>query len=103
MFNLKKSQVGKRDCSPLLRLLFTHTGVKEKSGDKSLFPTFDFFMFGEKNRFLPSKSAAQNGQTPARAPPLISRVRNAEFGMPDHAVVLGGNANRILVTIGIND
>ena len=23
--------------------------------------------------------------------------------MPDHAVVLGGNANRILVTIGITD
>ena len=30
-------------------------------------------------------------------------VRSSEFGVPDHAVVLGGNANRILVTIGIND
>ena len=31
-------------------------------------------------------------------------VRSSEFGTPDHAVVvLGGNANGILVTIGIND
>ena len=32
-----------------------------------------------------------------------SGVRSSEFGTPDHAVVLGGNANGILVTIGIND
>ncbi len=57
-FNLKNSQAGKRDLSPLLRLRFTNTGVKERSGDKSLFPTSDFLMFGEKNRFLPTKSAA---------------------------------------------
>ncbi len=30
-------------------------------------------------------------------------VRSSEFGVPDHAMVLWGNANRILVTIGIND
>ena len=30
-------------------------------------------------------------------------VRSSEFGVPDHAVVLGGNANRIFVTIGISD
>ena len=38
--NIKKSQVGKRDLSPLLWFRFTYTGVKERSGDKSLFPTF---------------------------------------------------------------
>ena len=32
-----------------------------------------------------------------------SECGSSEFGVPDHAVVLGGNANRILVTIGIND
>ena len=62
--NIKKSQVGKRDLSPLLGLRFTYTGVKERSGDKSLFPTCDFLMLGEKTDFLPAKSETQNGQTP---------------------------------------
>ena len=47
MFNLKKTQAGKRDLSPLLRLRFTHTGVKERNGDKSLFPACDFLIFGD--------------------------------------------------------
>ena len=43
MFNLKKSQV----YPPLLRLRFTHTDVKERSGDKSIFATCDVLMFGD--------------------------------------------------------
>ena len=54
--NIKKSQVGKRDLSPLLRLRFTYTGAKDRSGDKSLFPTCDFLMLGEKTDFFPSKA-----------------------------------------------
>ena len=42
MRKTSKSQVGKRDLSPLFRLRFTQTGSKERSGDKSLFPTCDF-------------------------------------------------------------
>ena len=56
MFKHQKSQVGKRDLSPLLRLRFTYTGVKERSGDKSLFPTCHFLMLGEKTDFFPPKA-----------------------------------------------
>ena len=54
--NIKKSQVGKRDLSPLFWLRFTYTGVKERGGDKSLFPTCDFLMLGEKTDFFPPKA-----------------------------------------------
>ena len=39
----KNSPVGKRDI-PAPRLQFTPTGVKERSGDNSLFPTCDCFL-----------------------------------------------------------
>ncbi len=49
------SQVGKRDLSPLLALLQVSVNCKRRSGDKSLFPTCEFLMFGEPNQFLPQK------------------------------------------------
>ena len=65
MFNLKKSQVGKRDSSPLVWLQFIHAGVRERSGDKSLFPTCEFLMFGDLLHLGASQEWGQNGQTPA--------------------------------------
>ena len=45
-----KSQVGKRDLSPLLLMIHSSRGKREE-WDKSLFPTCEFLMFGELLNF----------------------------------------------------
>ena len=54
---------GRGSYPPLLRLQFTHTGVKQRSGDKSLFPTCEFLIFGGLLHLGASQEWNRNGQT----------------------------------------
>ena len=60
---LVKSQVGKRDSSPLLLITIHSSWRKQKSGDKSLFPTCDSLMFGEFLNVGGRQRATKNCQT----------------------------------------
>ena len=59
-----KSQVGKRDLSPLPHFMIHSNRLQSGSGDKSLFPTCDSLMFGARFQFRPAKRRNENGQTP---------------------------------------
>ncbi len=94
MFNLKRSQVGKRDLSPLLRSRFTHTGVKERSGDKSLFPTRDFLVFGDLLRVGASQEWNRNGRIVARrCSSQIGTLSTARYS-PDKTILREGRPRR---------
>ncbi len=76
MFNLRKSQVGKRDLSPLLSLTPGCVNRKRRSGDKSLLPICDFLMSGELVHLAASQEKNQNGQTPGSFRSLLAALRS---------------------------
>ena len=74
------------DLSPLLRLRFTHAGVKEMSGDKFLLPTCDFLMFGDFLHLGASQEWSQNGQTQDPQPPVGGILRVLLLSYEKHGI-----------------
>ena len=73
MFKHQKITGREEGFNPAPRLRFTYTGVKERSGDKSLFPTCDFLMLGEKTDFFPPKAKLKMAKL-QESPPLGGRM-----------------------------
>ncbi len=58
-FNLSQITGWEEGFIPAPRSGFIQTCSKKKSGDKSLFPTCDFFIFGELTNFFLTKAQPQ--------------------------------------------